>query len=119
VVDPRVEAAETRDRLVGDAPHVLLPPHVRDDVCGLAACAFDLFDEFFERLLAPRGDDEARAAPGRRTGRDKSDAARSAGDYDYLILKLFEFQGHHPLLVVSLKTGVGHRATEMKFKSQI
>src|SRR5205085_9954403 len=108
VVDPRVEAAEARDRLAGDATHVLLPPHVRDDVSGLAARAFDLPDELFKRLLAPRGDDEARAAFGRRPRGDESDAARSAGDYDDLILQLFEFNAHHSLLVVSPKTGVSH-----------
>ena len=94
VVDPRVDAAEARERVLGDAPHVVLIAHVRDDVDGLAALQVYLFDEVAERLFGARCDDELRAPPRGLARRDEPDAARRAGDYKNLLAQLLKLHFH-------------------------
>src|SRR4029079_16267990 len=87
VVDPGVERAEREQRRFAESGHGWLIRDVTDDRDRLPAVGDDLVRNRRQIVAIARRQDDARAAFRRHPRRAEPDAARGAGDDDYLILE--------------------------------
>lgn len=96
--DPGVEAAETRQCRLGNAPGRAGRSSVGDHDLDLAAVGADVLGEGTQGGLFVRGQQQARSRLGRAAGEDRTDAPGGIGDDHDLLAQRLEPNSHWRLL---------------------